>query len=245
MVLGKLKTKRIDPMNEISTAIVTGAGSGVGRATALGLAQVGWRVALVGRTESKLLDTAKACKGAVVITADLTDPAACRQVVADALEGLGQLDAVAHIAGDAPNMPIAQLTGDVVQRCLATNIAATANLTAAAWPTFAAQGRGMFVNVSSMASLDPFPGFSIYAAAKVAVNLFTRCTAQEGAANGIQAVCVAPGAVETPMLRAVFDESMIPKDKALDPRDVARVITDCITGARRFQPGETIVVPSG
>ncbi len=232
-------------MSETSTAIVTGAGSGIGRATAIGLSAAGWRVALVGRTAAKLHDTATSCDGSVVIAADLTDASACRKVVADALGALGKLDAVAHVAGDAPNMPIEKLTGDVVQRCLNTNIAATANLTAAAWPTFADHGRGIFVNVSSVASFDPFPGFAIYAAAKVAINMFTRCTAQEGADVGIEAVCIAPGAVETPMLRAIFDEAMIPKDKTLDPSEVAQVIIDCITKTRSFEPGETIVVANG
>ncbi len=96
------------------------------------------------------------------------------------------------------------------------------------------------VNVSSMASIDPFPGFSIYAASKLAVNMFTRCIAQEG----LRAVAIAPGAVETPMLRGLFDESVIPRDKALDPAEVAKVIVDCITGNRAFESGEVITVPS-
>ena len=84
------------------------------------------------------------------------------------------------------------------------------------------------VNVSSMASIDPFPGFATYAAAKI----------------GVKAVAVAPGAVETPMLRSMFNEQMIPKDKALSPEQVAKIITDCITGERAFTSGETIAVPS-
>jgi NAD(P)-dependent dehydrogenase (short-subunit alcohol dehydrogenase family) len=132
-----------------------------------------------------------------------------------------------------------------VRRCLDTNIAATAYLTAAAWPTFKQQRRGIFVNVSSVASFDPFPGFSIYAAAKVAINMFTHCTAQEGADCGIKAVCVAPGAVETPMLRSLFDETVMPRDKTLHPDEVAQVIIDCICARRAFQSGETIVVPNG
>jgi NAD(P)-dependent dehydrogenase (short-subunit alcohol dehydrogenase family) len=84
----------------------------------------------------------------------------------------------------------------------------------------------------------------MYASAKAAVNMFTLCTAREGAAIGVRAVALAPGAVETSMLRGLFDEKAIPHDKTLTPEQVATVIRDCLTGARRFTSGETIPVPS-
>jgi NAD(P)-dependent dehydrogenase (short-subunit alcohol dehydrogenase family) len=98
--------------------------------------------------------------------------------------------------------------------------------------------------VSSMASIDPFPGFAAYAAAKAGLNMLTHVTAREGAAIGLKAVAIAPGAVETPMLRSAFDERAIPRHAALSPQAVASLIADCITGRRAFQPGEVIqIVP--
>lgn len=234
-------------MSEHRSAIVTGAGSGIGRATALLLAEAGYRVTLVGRTREKLQQTAAQFSdedAAVVWPADLTHPQASATIVRQTLTHFGRIDAIAHIAGDAPLLPIEQLTPEIVQRCLGTNLAAAAYLAAAAWPVFKQQHDGVIVNVSSMASLDPYPGFALYAAAKLGVNMFTRCLAQEGEAIGLRAVTIAPGAVETPMLRALFDETRIPPRCTLSPAEVARVIVQCITGQRTFAPGELIVMNS-
>jgi len=97
---------------------------------------------------------------------------------------------------------------------------------------------------SSMAAFDPFRGFNMYGAAKAAVNLFTKATADEGKRINLNAVAVGPGAVETDMLRDNFSEKAIPKDMTLDPAEVAAVLRDCITGDRDFEPGETILLPS-
>ena len=231
-------------------ALVTGAGSGIGRATAIMLANKGYAVALVGRTASKLEQTAETIErdggnadAVACIPTDITDGNAARALPGQVVDALGGLSAVANVAGDAPNCPIGDLTPEIVERCLVTNVNAIANITAGAWPHLAEAG-GTIVNVSSIASIDPFPGFAIYAAAKIAVNMFTRVTAAEGADAGIKAVAVAPGAVETPMLRGLFDESFIPRDKTLAPEFIADIIVGCITGERAFEPGETIEAPS-
>ena len=106
------------------------------------------------------------------------------------------------------------------------------------------QQSGFIGSVSSMASIDPFPGFSIYAAAKAGVNLFTLVTGREGQKIGVRAMAVAPGAVETGMLRKLFDESVIPADATLSPDEVAKVIVDCLENKRAFEVGQTIELPS-
>jgi len=230
-------------MSDNKTAIVTGAGSGIGCETAKLLSAQGYNVVLVGRTRSKLEKTAQVCESAAVVVLDIVKPLAAGRVVALTLERFGRVDAVAHVAGFAPNIAIDQLTPEVVSQCMETNLGAAARLATAAWKALKVNA-GVIVNVSSMASIDPFPGFSIYAAAKIGVNMFTRCIAQEGEAAGITAVTIAPGAVETPMLRELFDETVIPRDKAMDPKNVAQVIVDCVTGERAFESGEVITVPS-
>ena len=102
----------------------------------------------------------------------------------------------------------------------------------------------MVVNVSSMASLDPFTGFNLYGAAKAATNLFTQATADEGQALGVRAYAIAPGAIETGMLRSLFDEDMLPKDQTLSPDAVAQVITECVTGETAISNGQTFVLDS-
>ena len=237
-------------MSHRPVAIVTGAGSGVGRASAVLLAKAGFDVVLAARTKSALDETASLVAGAspsartLVLPTDLSDAAATRALVPAALAAFGRLDALVNVAGYAPLATIDKLTPEMIQQCLDTNIGYTINLVSAAWPTFMSQKCGVVVSVSSMASIDPFPGFAAYAPAKVAVNMFTQCVAREGAAIGIRAVAIAPGAIETPMLRALFGTDMIPTDKTLSPESVAALIVDCIEGRRAFTSGETIAMPS-
>ena len=237
--------------NVTPIAIVTGAGSGIGRQTALQLAGEGYRLVLVGRTAAKLEEAAgladQSLSGepkSLVIPVDLCDPAAAKTIVDQTRDSFGRIDAIAHVAGDAPMLPIDQVTPEIWRRCIDTNLSAAVFLTAAAWPIMRAQNRGVIVNVSSMASVDPFPDLAIYAATKAGLNMFTRCIAKEGRELGIRAVAIAPGAVETPMLRALFDDRSIPPENTLDPADVAAKIVDCITGRLRHEPGETILLPS-
>lgn len=231
-------------MTDQPVAIVTGAGSGIGRATALRLSAAGHHTVLVGRTAAKLEQTrallVPGCAAADVETVELSKSEAVRDLVRRVADRHGRIDAIANVAGDAPLLPIERVTADIWRRCIDTNLSAIVDMTAAVWPVFRRQQAGTVVNVSSLASFDPFPGFAIYASAKVAVNMFTRCTASEGAAIGVRAVCIAPGAVETPMLRALFPEAQLPRASALDPDTVAALICDCISGKRSFEAGETI-----
>jgi len=241
-------------MAEGKTAIVTGASSGVGRATSILLAEAGYDLALVARREEELRKTAElAAERAgeegqkieiVIESVDISRAEPCRRLIESVGSRLGRIDALANVAGAAPRLSIESITQDIWQRCVDTNLSAVVHLTAAAWPIFRRQGGATIVNVSSLASVDPFPGFSIYASAKAGVNMFTRCTAREGAEIGVRAVAVATGAIETPMLRELFDESVIPKAMTLSAMEVAGVIRDCITGRREFEPGETIVLAS-
>lgn len=233
-------------------AIITGASSGVGRDTACLLAEAGYSLALLARRKDKLDETIRMIRQerpaiadeALAITCDVSDAHAIQRAVEQVLSHFGRIDAVANVAGSAPLMSIEKITPEVWRECVDTNLTSVVTITAAVWPTLQMQKSGIIVNVSSMSSIDPFPGFSMYAAAKIGVNMFTSCTASEGRKYNIQAVAIAPGAVETPMLRQNFSEEILPTDKTLDPIDVAAVIRDCITGERSFTSGETIVLDS-
>ena len=231
-------------------AIVTGAGSGIGYHTAELLAAEGYAVALVGRTESKLRDAAariaETVGGTTVepVPADVSEPDGVQRVIDRVLEVFGRVDVLCNVAGYAPLNPLTENTYENWRACVGTNVTAVVMLTKAVFPVMRKHGGGTIVNVSSMASFDPFPGFSMYASAKAAVNMFTRCTADEGKEHNIHAVGVAPGAVETGMLRSLFPKDKLPESSTLDPADVARLVVDCATGKRDAQPGETIPMPS-
>jgi NAD(P)-dependent dehydrogenase (short-subunit alcohol dehydrogenase family) len=118
----------------------------------------------------------------------------------------------------------------------------TANAIAKAWPIFKRQGSGCIINVSTMGTENPFPGFFAYAASKAAVELMIKSCAKEGAAFGVRAFAVAPGAVETETLRAVFSEQAIPPGACMKPEQIAEVIVECVLGKRDERNGDTIYV---
>jgi len=227
-------------------AIVTGAGTGIGRQTCLKLAELGYALALVGRRPEKLNAVAAEIAAAGdngsthVISADLQEPSSAKTIVAETVERWGRLDCLVNNAGGVEIAPIEATDDDLLQRTFEVNAFSPARLIAASWPIFQKQRSGCVVNVSSRSTVDPFPGLSVYAAAKSALESLTRSIINEGRSMGITAYTVAPGAVETPMLRALWTEDELLPSQAMAPDEVARVIVDCILGRREKDLGQTI-----
>ena len=238
-------------MSETPVAIVTGAGSGIGRAVCSLLANAGYRLSLVGRREEKLQATmdqiatrSAAPPEMLILAADVASAQQAMSAVDLTCQQWGRADALVHAAGIAPLAPIDRTDEDLLYRTFAVNTFGAAYLIARLWPVFRKQRGGCIVNVSTMGTLDPFPGFFVYAAAKSAVESLTRSAAREGAGFGVRAFSIAPGAVETEMLRANFSPRQIPPQRTLDPLDVAHVICDCVLGRREGETGTTIRLPS-
>jgi NAD(P)-dependent dehydrogenase (short-subunit alcohol dehydrogenase family) len=226
-------------------ALITGAGSGIGRATAVMLSSRGYGLALAGRREDRLRETCDLCgeRGeTLVLAADLRERAQTLKMVDDAVARFGRLDVLINNAGLAPMLPVEKHTPELIEEVYAINAVAPALATWRAWPVFVRQRSGCIVNLSTMGTLDPFNGFFAYAAAKAAVNLQALCAAREGAGHGIRAFAVAPGAVETEMLRAIVGEDILPRSQTLRAEDVARVIVACVEGERDAENGKVIVV---
>lgn len=255
-------------------AIVTGAGSGIGRAVAAELSARGHLVVLAGRRVDALRATGATLRGPWVAKhCDVADPSECDRLVEETSHEYGRLDVLINNAGDAPLASIANHTPDVIKRTFDVNALGPAYLIAAAWRVFerpppiaggpehvhagtmeherratskddvrGQNPRRCIVNISSMASLDPFPGFFAYAAAKSAMNSMIRSCHKEGQALGVRCFGIAPGAVETSMLRGLFSELAIPPERTLRPEDVARVVGECVAGARDEESGTTIPV---
>jgi len=231
-------------------AIITGAGSGVGRDLAILMADAGYHCVLAARTQDTLESTAWLCSEEVpgcetlIVPTDVADPAQVNALIEATLAKFGRIDALANVAGYAPLQPIQRIDDDTLRRCTAVNFDAVVYTTRAVWPTFKSQKSGAICNVSSMGAFDPFTGFNIYGAAKAAVNIFTKATADEGKRLNVNAYAIAPGAIETPMLRENFSEKAIPAHNTLDPSVVAGAIRDCLTGKTDMQSGETRQMPS-
>lgn len=228
-------------------AIVTGAGSGIGRAVAVQLSAIGYRVALVGRTQAKLQETVKLSatgSSCLIVVADLASPDSPTRIEEAVIQKCGRVDALVNNAALAPFAPLPECDWSELERTFAANTFGPACLIAALWETFVSQRGGRIVNVSSMSTIDPFPGLAVYAASKAALESLTRSIKIEGEPHNIKAFNIAPGAVETQMLRAIADENALPRERTLSPDAVAKVIVSCVTGRRDDENGTTIVLPS-
>ncbi|MFV0374098.1 SDR family NAD(P)-dependent oxidoreductase [Microbacterium sp.] len=185
----RLDTGRFDG----KTVIVTGAGSGIGRATASRVAREGGRVIAVDVSEQRLAELAAAHPDADVttVTADITDDAGIARIVDAAGE---VIDALANVAGIMDDMtPIGDVTDAVWERVFAINVTGTMKLSRAVIPAMLAQGGGSIVNVASEASLRGSAAGVAYTASKHAVTGITKSTAFMYANNGIRVNAVAPG----------------------------------------------------
>jgi len=233
-----------------AVAIVTGSGSGIGRAVCQLLSEAKFQVVLVGRHESSLRETAQSLTavssepGHSVMPADVSDSQQCRRVVDATIDRYGRLDAIVNNAGAVISRPIVNNDQALFKDMFAVNAMGPAMLVAAAWPSFVKQRKGCVVNVSSMTTVDPFPGLSAYAMSKGAIESLTRSIVNEGRQYGIRAFTVAPGAVETAMLRAIVPEASLPASRTLDPFDVGRAVVACILGERDAEMGRVILLPS-
>jgi NAD(P)-dependent dehydrogenase (short-subunit alcohol dehydrogenase family) len=231
-------------MEQQPAAIVTGAGRGIGRATAVELARRGYRLMLVARSAEQLAETAQLANNdsamAIAMAADVRRPEQVEQLVTHAVKAFGRIDAIVHCAGFAPVRTLEQTSLDEWRAAIDTNLSAAFYLARAAWPVMKRQGSGVLVNVSSLASRDPFPGLGAYGAAKAGLNILDLVLAREGAAIGVRVHTIAPGAVETVMLRQLLTKEQFPTEKTMDPAEVAQVIAQCVVGDLRYTSGEVI-----
>lgn len=232
-------------MRSQPVAIVTGAGSGIGRRCAVQLAERGWSVALVGRTRATLGETAELLGQVArcIIEADVGEIASAGRIVDEVLRSLGRIDALVNNAGYAPFKAFHQFTDAELDRTFQVNAMGPIRLINRAWPHLCQAG-GRVVNVSSYSTLDPFAGLGVYGAAKSALNVLARASAREGRGLGVRVFTVAPGAVETGMLRAIWSEDQLPPAHTLDPGEVASVIVACAVGQRDHEDGGIIALPS-
>ncbi len=202
------------------TAVVTGAGSGIGRAIALALGRRGLDVALVGRTASTLRETAaeigESRVKTVVAVADVRSTAEVERAAAEIARSLGTPRVLVHNAGIAGRKsPIEQLTDADLDEVIATNLRSLFVVTRAFLPAMRAERLGRIVTVASISSTLGSPGLAPYAASKWGAVGFTKSLAEELRGSGLQAMAVLPGSVDTPMVKiGGFPPQMAPTDVA-------------------------------
>lgn len=178
--------------------VVTGGGTGIGRATARAFAERGDRVLVVGRTAATLAGTAELHPGIRVLVADVTEPDAPDRIADAAVSALGGLDVLVNNAAAMGYRPLAALDRAEAERQLHTNLLAPVLLTRAALPHLAERS-GTVVNIGSAGALGlrSWPDNGLYGAAKAGLDFLTRTWAVELAPRGIRVVGLAPGVTDT------------------------------------------------
>lgn len=223
-------------------AIVTGAGSGIGLEVARQLSARGFGLVLVGRTRGTLEAAGASLPGEwIAVDGDVGDLDFAQRLVEQSLGRFGGVDVLVNAAGVAALATIPNHTSAMIRESFDTNAIGPAALMARVWPIMVARGGGRIVNVSSMSSIDPFDGFFAYAASKAAMNMLSKVGDKEGKRSGVRVFCVAPGAVETAMLRSMFSKEQVPEKVTMSAAEVAATIVECAVGERDVQGGETIV----
>lgn len=224
--------------------IVTGGGRGIGRAVCERFARDSAQVVAVARSTAELSETKSIIERAGgrcdIVPGDITKPEAVNTIVTQTVGRHGRVDCLVNCAGVAPAAPMEQLTPDVFANLMDVNVHAIYYTCRAVWPTMTKQRSGVIVNISSIASVDAFPGFAAYGASKTWVNAWTKGLAEEGRPHGIRVFAVAPGAVETGMLRGVFPD--FPKADTLDPANVAETVHAVAQPPFRYATGQTIFI---
>ena len=234
-----------------AVCIVTGGGSGIGRALCLLLAAEGAKVVAVGRTASKVAAVAKEAQAAGgtarAQAVDVADAEGLRALVDEVLREFGRIDVLVNNAGqNSPRRRLLSTTPDEIRGLFDANVFGAMFCTRAVLPAMRAAGRGTIVNVSSVAALEPgvLTG-AAYSAAKAALANFTRYLAQETRNTGIRTCVVFPGEVDTPILaHRAHPPDAEARATMLMPEDVAEAIALVLRLPARASVTELVLRPT-
>jgi 7-alpha-hydroxysteroid dehydrogenase len=233
-------------------AIVTGASSGIGRATAIALADAGASVVIAARTKDKLDEVAaRIGPRALAVPTDVTKPAELDALVARTLEAHGRIDVLVNVAGGTPPTVALAVSDEDLQSAFFFNVTSAFHLARACAPHLAKEG-GTIVSISSAMSHRTDSGFVAYGTAKAALDHMTRLLAHEWAPK-IRVNAVAVGATRTEALSFVtampgVEEGMVaktPMARLGEPEDIALAVLYLASPASAWVTGQVLAVDGG
>ena len=234
-------------------ALVTGASSGLGRATAIAFARAGADVAIVARSEEELDsvrgEIIKIGRRALALPVDLASVDDTTEAVRQSVEELGRVDVLVNAAGTDTPGTVEALDIEGWDRTLAVNLRAPFLLSKAAFPHMREAGGGTIINISSVAGKKGWANASAYCASKFGLTGFTEALADEGKEHGIRAIVLYPGAMATnwgafsPEERQGSELNEAPPTRVLQPERVADLIVWFAASPPEFVLTEGIVLP--
>jgi NADP-dependent 3-hydroxy acid dehydrogenase YdfG len=231
-------------------AVVTGGGSGIGKAVACRLADEGFDVVAVGRSLEKL-DAMRADyrgKGKLSVrAADVADPAVVAELVRDVQHAFGHIEVLVNNAGvNAKLRALPQLTLEEWDRQLRINLTGSFQMILAVLPGMRERSNGLIVNISSISAMRPSSlAGAAYSAAKAGVNALSSVVSQEEGKNGVRSTVICPGEVDTPILE-VRPEPISAERRAviLQPEDVAEAVAFVVKLSPRAHVPELVIKPT-
>lgn len=241
----------------MSVALVTGASSGIGAATAIAFAEAGWDVMAAGRNEGRLEEVADVSDHIATWTGDLTESDGCDELIADTIDEFGSLDCLVNSAGVIVRANVADTSDEDWRYTMGINVDAPFYLSRAALPHLL-QSTGSIINIASDWGLKGGDRAAAYCASKGAIVQLTRAMAIDHARDGLRVNAVCPGDIDTPMLTNEADDKDIDLDEFLaqaaeespngrigTPEEVAALILFLASDAATHITGTAIPIDGG
>jgi len=235
--------------------LVTGGGSGIGRAIALGASAAGARVVIAGRRHSALEESARAASGDVIpVPADVADPASVGSLVAACQERLGGIDGLVNAAGIHSIGASLELEDAELERVLQTNLMGAFRVTREVGRVMLAQGAGSIVQLASLSSFGAFPGRLAYAVSKAALAEMTVTLAAEWGRRGVRVNALVPGFVHTAIQDSLVERGLLdlgqleartPMGRRAEVDDMVGPSLFLLSDESRFVTGHCLVVDGG
>jgi 3-oxoacyl-[acyl-carrier protein] reductase len=248
-----------------SVAIVTGASQGIGRATAVRLAQDFKSIALVARNRAKLQETAAAVAAAdatpLIIDLDLSERASAKSVVEQTIAKFGRIDALANIAGAVPQIDLFEMTDEQWEAGLALKLHGARRLTLDAWPALK-DAKGSVVFMSGNSALFPKAPYAAVGTINAAIVALAKAFSDRGIADGVQVNSVLPGPVMTGRRRSYLEHwasihhmsvaeatEKFPREAGIarygEPEEIAELIAFLASPGARWMTGSTLRMDGG